>query len=1051
MAPEAFVRARGGVYLGELEGVAGIHRMGIVPEAAGDRAQRRAQMQRVMEQTAGVRNAAALEKRMRYPRRFEPTDPQFWQQWHIENTGQRGGRAGADGKVRAAWDRGLSGAGVVIGIVDGGTQYRHPDLLANWKAPYARDFNDNDNDPSPGTERADDHGTAVAGISVAASNDLGGLGVAYAAQFIPIRLIAGPVDDGQEAVAMRYGDADIYNNSWGPVQAFSGPGFALEEAVRQGTLNGRGGLGAIYVWAAGNGGLDGENSNYDGYNSLPWTLSVGAIGDDNRVASYSEPGANLLVVAPSRGQGVGIYTTDNTGSDGYGPGDYYGDFSGTSAATPFVSGVVALMLEANPALRWWEVQEILARTADPVDWQRPGWERNAAGLWFHHHYGFGRVNADAATALAAQWPGTAAFRAPLVLNGSGFSLPQSRTVSGSIAVAPAFAVHSAVVEMRSNHSEWGDLRVELVAPSGTRSRLLDVHNSESAAVSSWRFLASNVLGEPSAGTWRLEVTDVGSSGTGSVSGWSLTLYGVDVASGANQHPVGGDLSYDSTQWPIEIDVLAGVTDPDGDAVSILSIDTPEAGDLVPLGDGRYRYTLLQSEGGLDSFSVLIADGRGGVLRRKIAARDPRPAARNDLYFAQIGQPLAFDVLENDIDLNGDALRLTGLSGQRYGNARIEGGKIHYTGQAPGVERIRYTLTDDRDGAAAAWMTVIVEAQPRIALQLDGLDSHLRVESEALELRERFTVSAWINPDHYGEFATGFGRIFDKGNFIVFLNGYDHAFYNSSSLVVYFNLGNGIITAANTPVDSIQLNRWQHIAVSYDPQSLGASVRIYINGQSVPIAYPIEDSSAPRRPITANALIPLLIGESLSGARAYRGHIYRPELYAGVLSADLIAQLYAGQTLASERLLAFDFAAGSDAVVPTTGSSGASAAMVAGALRSPYSAPWAGLEAALQTERDGGNGWWLERNLGWLYGDDWPWVHIPAWGWAYFNDGLAQGQYLFAPVADAGRWWWTDAAAYPQILRLGAQWIYYLEGTGNPAWFHTPAGGWQPFDASTGFQ
>lgn len=99
-------------------------------------------------------------------------------------------------------------------------------------------------------------------------------------------------------------------------------------------------------------------------------------------------------------------TTDRIGSYGYDVTDYTSRFNGTSAATPIVSGVVALMLEANPNLGYRDVQEILALSARPIDAASPDWTTNRANTWngggfrVSHDYGFGLVDATAAVRLA---------------------------------------------------------------------------------------------------------------------------------------------------------------------------------------------------------------------------------------------------------------------------------------------------------------------------------------------------------------------------------------------------------------------------------------------------------------------------------------------------------------------------------------------------------------------------------------------------------------------------------------------------------------------------
>jgi proprotein convertase subtilisin/kexin type 2 len=139
------------------------------------------------------------------------------------------------------------------------------------------------------------------------------------------------------------------------------------------------------------------------------------MNDKGKQAWYSEPGANILVCAPSNGGKQGITTTDRAADLGYNTGEstpefpdfadtnYTNTFSGTSAATPAVAGVVALMLEANPNLTRRDVQEILVRSARKNDPYDGGWVTNGAGFHFNHSYGAGLVDAQTATTMAATW------------------------------------------------------------------------------------------------------------------------------------------------------------------------------------------------------------------------------------------------------------------------------------------------------------------------------------------------------------------------------------------------------------------------------------------------------------------------------------------------------------------------------------------------------------------------------------------------------------------------------------------------------------------------
>ncbi|NER35226.1 MAG: hypothetical protein F6J93_14650, partial [Oscillatoria sp. SIO1A7] len=107
---------------------------------------------------------------------------------------------------------------------------------------------------------------------------------------------------------------------------------------------------------------------------------------------------------PPSTSGIGIVTTDLQGGQGYDEGNYTDSFGGTSAAAPMVSGVVALMLEANPNLTWRDVQHILVETSRKNDDREDaGWTKNGAGYWVNHNYGFGAVDAGAAVRKARNW------------------------------------------------------------------------------------------------------------------------------------------------------------------------------------------------------------------------------------------------------------------------------------------------------------------------------------------------------------------------------------------------------------------------------------------------------------------------------------------------------------------------------------------------------------------------------------------------------------------------------------------------------------------------
>ena len=484
----------------------------------------------------GLVAAYPLVARQQQPR-LVPNDPLFVNQWHLRNTGQGGGTAGEDANVTGVWDT-YRGTGVTIAIVDDGLQHAHPDLVSHYIAAASYDFNDDDPDPTPVS--TDGHGTAAGGVAAATGNNgLGVSGAAPGASLAGLRLIAGPADDLMEATALTYAlaDVDIYSNSWGPADSgtqLSAPGPLTLAALERGVTEGRGGLGTIYVWSAGNGLDNDDNVNYDGYANSRFTIAVTAIDNQGQQSWYAEPGAAILVAASSNGGTLDITTTDLLGTAGYNTatsgagGDYTNTFGGTSSAAPLVSGVVALLLEANPDLGWRDVQHVLvdsARRNDPTD---ADWVQNGAGRWVNHKYGFGAVDAAAAVALAETW--TAAGPEVTAASGTqtvGLAIPDNDPtgVSTSFTMSADLATEWVEVTFSATHSYRGDLEVVLTSPAGTQSVLAEQRGDPGDHYAGWKFTSARHWGESSAGTWTLTVRDLGAADLGTFTSWSLDVYG----------------------------------------------------------------------------------------------------------------------------------------------------------------------------------------------------------------------------------------------------------------------------------------------------------------------------------------------------------------------------------------------------------------------------------------------------------------------------------------------------------------------------------------------
>ncbi len=490
---------------------------------------------------AGVQSADPMLAR-KQAKKWIPNDSLFSKQWHLRNTGQLGGTSGIDVKPLAVWDS-FRGAGIRIGLVDDGLQTTHPDLAPNVDTLNGYDWNGGDTNPNPDV-RYDDHGTSCAGVAAARGNNTTGVcGAAPEATLVGLRLIGGYASDQQEAEAMNYKNdiIQIKSNSWGPDddgRTLDGPGPLAQAALAHACTTGRGGLGTLIFWAGGNGGTATDNSNYDGYANSIYTIAVAALSDKGLKADYSEPGANLVVTAPSSSSGrPGITTTDLIGSNGYNtngsspePADtnFTNTFGGTSSATPLVAGVSALLLQSKPTLGWRDVQEILMKSATKCSPTDSDWIVNTAGFQFNHKFGAGLVNADAAVTLAKTWTNLAPqVSASLAQTGLSVAVPDNNTtgITRSFVIGESMRVEHVTAKLNITHTYRGDLDITLRSPSGTISKLAEKHKDSGDNYSNWTFMTVRNWGESSKGTWTLIVKDLAGGDVGTLSAAALSIFG----------------------------------------------------------------------------------------------------------------------------------------------------------------------------------------------------------------------------------------------------------------------------------------------------------------------------------------------------------------------------------------------------------------------------------------------------------------------------------------------------------------------------------------------
>jgi subtilisin-like proprotein convertase family protein len=472
----------------------------------------------------------------RSPRRSFKLSPtiELSDQFNFENRGDRHGIPGEDLSMRSIVDSNFpTGRDHVVMINDLGLRVTH-EAIHDRVNPY---FIAN-------ASLDAEHGTGCAGVIAASPTSRCARGIAPNAILggtsFGTRLLG--LDEILTALSFRALNVSVQSNSFVvdhcEVETDPCPGREqvpeIRDVLADVSTDGRQGKGVVVVFAAGNDALQLYDVNLHTLANWRFVISVGAVTNTGQHAYYSTVSAALSVVAPSALWSSPHIVADADDSPMIRTISAASDtacnleFTGTSAATPEVAAVTALVLEANPELTAREAILVLMLTATKVDPRHRSWTRNAAGYRYSPFFGFGRVNASRAVAAAQSWfpiedevECEATFQG-VVLVPTEINQP----ASFELRVGERMFIETVVLNFTIDMEDYSNLRIAVTSPQGTEFVVKQVMNIEDTmGLFNRTITIRGFLGETSNGTWKVTLVNCRVGASGSISGMFLSFFG----------------------------------------------------------------------------------------------------------------------------------------------------------------------------------------------------------------------------------------------------------------------------------------------------------------------------------------------------------------------------------------------------------------------------------------------------------------------------------------------------------------------------------------------
>lgn len=618
--------------------------------------------------------------------------------------------------AESAWDTRTDSSSIIVGVIDSGVQYDHPDLIDNiWTNSgeianngidddgngyvddfWGYDFENDDPDPMD----ANGHGTHVAGtIGARGNNSQGVTGVGWNASLMSLKVI-GTGTNADVARAIDYATdngARITNNSYGYAGNSVGGSNAISGAIGRAKN-----AGVLYVVAAGNSRTNIPASDVDGsFNSWPAeyskvhdnVITVSAIDSDGSFASYSHWGDESVQIAAPGTQIGSTYTQDR-----------YVYLSGTSMAAPHVAGAAALLWAERPELSYLDIKDAILQTARP-----------------DHLDLVGHGVLDLGAAMALITDDSSSNQAPVAVDDTA-SVDEDNAVTITVLGNDSDPDSDPLVVDSFGQGANGTV-------TASNSVLTYTPNPNFNGTDSFTYTISDGQGGLATATVSILVNAV------------------------NDQPVASDDSASTDEnTAVTFNVLNNDSDIDGDSLSLTDVSDPANGTLTSSASGLVTYTPNPGFFGTDSFTYSVSDGSlsaTGTVTISVDEVNEAPVAVDDSVSVDEDSAVVIAVLDNDSDPDNDTLTVSAFGQGADGTVTNSNSVLTYTPNANfhGTDSFTYTISDGRGGVATATVSVIVNAvndQPvasddsistdqDVAVSINVLDNDNDVDGDNLSL------------------------------------------------------------------------------------------------------------------------------------------------------------------------------------------------------------------------------------------------------------------------------------------------------------------------------